>query len=253
MDYNPVNIVPEGEKQGDYFSTTIGPYDMWAIEYGYKPLSAVAGGEVAELKKIAARSGEPGLAFRHGRRHPRHRPRSAQRPLRPGQRPGRLRQVAGEAGRRKLAERRRRHDERRRRLSAGAAGVRHAAGAARRSDVRRSRYVGGLYVSRSHKGDGRRRSRSKSCRSSGSAKRSTLLEEQVFSDKPFNFPPELYNHLAASHWDHWGTQVVERGDYPAHDVILMWQDRIAEQAAVAADAGAAARQRAEGRRPMTMC
>ncbi len=39
MDYNPANIVPKGEKQGDYYSTTIGPYDMWAIEYGYKPLS----------------------------------------------------------------------------------------------------------------------------------------------------------------------------------------------------------------------
>ena len=61
-----------------------------------------------------------------------------------------------------------------------------------------------------------------------------LLEEQVFNDKPFNFPPELYNHLAASHWDHWGTQVVDRGDYPAHDVILMWQDRILDRAAVAA-------------------
>jgi len=54
----------------------------------------------------------------------------------------------------------------------------------------------------------------------------SLLEEQVFSDKPFSFPPDLYNHLAASQWEHWGTQVVERGDYPVHDIILMWQDRI---------------------------
>src|SRR5262249_50797345 len=27
MDYNPVNLAPKGTKQGDYFSTTIGPYD----------------------------------------------------------------------------------------------------------------------------------------------------------------------------------------------------------------------------------
>ena len=39
MDYAPANIVPKGVKQGDYYSTTIGPYDMWAIEYGYKPLA----------------------------------------------------------------------------------------------------------------------------------------------------------------------------------------------------------------------
>ena len=36
----------------------------------------------------------------------------------------------------------------------------------------------------------------------------------------------MYNQLAASHWDHWGTQPVERSDYPAHEVILLWQDRI---------------------------
>ena len=64
MDYNPVNIMPEGKKQGDFFSTTIGPYDMWAIEYGYKPLKGGSpDGERAELKKIASRSGEPGLGF----------------------------------------------------------------------------------------------------------------------------------------------------------------------------------------------
>lgn len=36
MDYIPVNInMEDGEIQGDYFMTGVGPYDMWAIEYGY--------------------------------------------------------------------------------------------------------------------------------------------------------------------------------------------------------------------------
>ena len=56
MDYNPINIAPKGQKQGDYASTTIGPYDYWAIEYAYKP---VEGNEEAELKKIAARLPTP--------------------------------------------------------------------------------------------------------------------------------------------------------------------------------------------------
>jgi hypothetical protein len=60
MDYNPINIAPKGQKQGDYASTTIGPYDYWAIEYAYKP---VTGSEEEELKKIAARSAQPDLAF----------------------------------------------------------------------------------------------------------------------------------------------------------------------------------------------
>ncbi len=36
MDYLPVNInMKDGEMQGDYAMIGIGPYDMWAIEYGY--------------------------------------------------------------------------------------------------------------------------------------------------------------------------------------------------------------------------
>ena len=60
MDYSPINIAPKGKKQGDYYSTTIGPYDYWAIEYAYKPID---GDEAAELKKIAARAPEHDLVY----------------------------------------------------------------------------------------------------------------------------------------------------------------------------------------------
>lgn len=60
MDYSPVNLAPKGKKQGDYYTTTLGPYDYWAIEYAYKPID---GNEEAELKKIAARAAEPELIF----------------------------------------------------------------------------------------------------------------------------------------------------------------------------------------------
>ncbi len=60
MDYNPINIVPKGQKQGDFMTTTIGPYDYWAIEYAYKE---VTGDEAAELKKVAARAPEHDLVF----------------------------------------------------------------------------------------------------------------------------------------------------------------------------------------------
>jgi hypothetical protein len=39
----------------------LGPYDYWAIEYAYKPLDRQA--EAAELRKIAARSGDAQLAY----------------------------------------------------------------------------------------------------------------------------------------------------------------------------------------------
>ncbi len=37
MDYNPVNISVDPEHQGDYWNTTVGPYDIWAIRYAYTP------------------------------------------------------------------------------------------------------------------------------------------------------------------------------------------------------------------------
>jgi len=61
MDYPAINIAMDKSKQGDYYTTMAGPYDMWAIEYGYTPFSE---GEEAEgLKKIISRSTDPKLTF----------------------------------------------------------------------------------------------------------------------------------------------------------------------------------------------
>lgn len=61
MDYPAVNIALDKSKQGDYYTTVVGPYDLWAIEYGYTPFAA--GEEDAGLRKIVSRSTEPQLAF----------------------------------------------------------------------------------------------------------------------------------------------------------------------------------------------
>ncbi len=37
MDYPTINLSKDPAKQGNYYSTTVGPYDKWIIEYGYKP------------------------------------------------------------------------------------------------------------------------------------------------------------------------------------------------------------------------
>lgn len=61
MDYAPANIVPEKDKQGIYYTQKLGPYDMWAIEYGYSHFEKSK--EKTELAKITARSTEDGHAF----------------------------------------------------------------------------------------------------------------------------------------------------------------------------------------------
>src|SRR4030095_13169472 len=61
MYYPAVNVSADRSKQGDYYTTKAGPYDVWAIEFGYTPFSPAE--EAAGLKKILSRSTEPGLLF----------------------------------------------------------------------------------------------------------------------------------------------------------------------------------------------
>ncbi|MFQ6607843.1 MAG: zinc-dependent metalloprotease [Fidelibacterota bacterium] len=63
MDYDPVNLNPDREKQGQYYSTKPGPYDLWAIEYGYSPALEDPEAEDARLREILSRSTEPALRF----------------------------------------------------------------------------------------------------------------------------------------------------------------------------------------------
>lgn len=61
MDYPAINVSSDRSKQGDYYTTKAGPYDLWAIEYGYTEFSEKD--EEAGLNKILSRSTDPQLAF----------------------------------------------------------------------------------------------------------------------------------------------------------------------------------------------
>lgn len=63
MDYFPVNIARKGRPQGPFYMTGIGPYDKWAIAFGYTPSLADPAAEAARANKLLARSTEPDLAF----------------------------------------------------------------------------------------------------------------------------------------------------------------------------------------------
>ncbi len=57
MEYSPINInVEDGPDQGDFTMMTIGPYDYWAIEYGYTT-------DESALPDILSRVNEPQLAY----------------------------------------------------------------------------------------------------------------------------------------------------------------------------------------------
>lgn len=63
MDYPAVNLHVDTARQGQYFTTRPGPYDLWAIEYGYSTALPDSAAEVGRLMSIAARSTQRELAF----------------------------------------------------------------------------------------------------------------------------------------------------------------------------------------------
>jgi hypothetical protein len=63
MDYEIVNIAKKGQEQGDYFSSRPGPYDFWAIQFGYAPSLSDPAAEKARVNALLARSTEPALVF----------------------------------------------------------------------------------------------------------------------------------------------------------------------------------------------
>ena len=221
MDYLPVNISPDGKKQGDFFSHTIGPYDLWAIEYGYKPdLSE------EELQKIASRQAEPALHYAtdEDTRGIDPDPLSnrfdlGKDPLQYCQRRVELIAKAWP----KLVER----------LVGEGDGYQRARrafnillGEHGQAMYFAARFVGGIHVHRDHKGDPNARPPFVVVPHKKQREALALLEKHVFGREAFQFPPELYNHLAPSFWRHWGTSLSTRPDYPVHETILLWQDRI---------------------------
>ena len=62
MDYTPVNLSFDPRKQGQYYSTVPGPYDDWAIEFGYSEFQKNSEREEA-LSNILSRSTSPELLF----------------------------------------------------------------------------------------------------------------------------------------------------------------------------------------------
>jgi hypothetical protein len=61
MDYSGVNLAKSKENQGLYYEVTPGPYDHWAIEFGYRVYNEQE--EEAALNQLLSNSGQPELAF----------------------------------------------------------------------------------------------------------------------------------------------------------------------------------------------
>lgn len=223
MDYSPSFIAPKGMTQTDYYTNTIGPYDIWAIQYGYTPLSGGTEGEQKELQKIASRSGEPALAYATDEDADTSAPDPLVNVFDLGNDPveyAKLRAKLVADALPTLVERvvKDGDDYSEARRAFGSLVFQYGKGA-----FYVARYIGGLNLSRSHKGDKDAKAPFNPIDVQKQRDALAFIEQHVLSEKPFQFPPEIYQYLAATNWDHWGMTTPTRKDYPIHDTVIRWQ------------------------------
>ena len=65
MEYSPINLWPRGTRQGGYFQTAFGPYDYYAIQYGYAPIQGAASpqAELPTLRRWATAWSRPDHSY----------------------------------------------------------------------------------------------------------------------------------------------------------------------------------------------
>ena len=228
MDYNPINISPKGKKQGDYASTTIGPYDYWAIDYAYKPIE---GDEAAELSRIAARSPEPDLTFASDEdMYLDDDPLINTYDL--GSDPmkfGQDRMALAADLLKNLDERVVKDGESWARLRSAFSVLFAQYGNAA---YMAAGYVGGQYVCRDFKGG--EKSRDPVTPVPGDKQREALqfLADNILSDKAFQFSPALLRRLTTEYWYHWGADSMFMSggvDYPIYTRVLAVQRIVLNQ------------------------
>jgi hypothetical protein len=224
MDYNPGMFAVEPEKQGNYVTTTVGPYDDWAIEYGYRATDEELKTEEDLLKAITSRCAEPGLAYATDEDTMFFAPDPLVNRFDNGDDPiafakQRMAMVA------KLMAN----------IEQWAVAEGESYNHLRKSfdmllyNINRgsrfaARYVGGQYVSRDHKGDPNARDPFVMVPAAKQREALEFLVENIFSDRAFQFSPELLNKLAAGRWRHWDSDAYDSmQEYPVHDRIAAIQ------------------------------
>jgi hypothetical protein len=232
MDYVPANIAAPGERQADYFPNRLGPYDNWAIDYGYAPLHAkTSAAELPALHKIAARSTEPGMAY------------------------GTDEDAAAPFG---LDPRIQRYDLSSDPLRFGAsqfavdehitANLTHPFRGDARSyqDLRQTlvtvlnndlqnisvaaRYIGGMYTSRSHRGQPGGAPPFAPVPRAEQKRAFDLLDRYVLSANALRVSPQLLDDVAPLRYGtDWSTNGTARTDFPMREIVARLQDEAISQ------------------------
>src|SRR5262249_20605541 len=229
MGYTPGNIAPKSGKQGQYWQTTLGPYDYWGIEYAYKPINAkTAEEEVPELQKIASRVADPKLAYGTDEDSFGNSPVGIN-PL------VNLWDMGADPikyydARIKLVKEHWKNIETKiEKPGNGYQTLRYSFNRGFNemilSLMNASKYIGGIYHHRDHIGDPGNRLPYEPVSAEQQRKALELLETDAFGKDAFDFSPTLLDKLAIDRLPCFGGQLfsVQRLDYPIHDQVIALQ------------------------------
>ncbi|MBW4689535.1 MAG: zinc-dependent metalloprotease [Komarekiella atlantica HA4396-MV6] len=230
MDYVPPNIAPQGTKQGDYFPTMVGPYDEWAIKYGYTQIQAAS--PIAEkpiLEEIAQQSYKPELSYStdedvYGLDPTADAWDNSGDVLLYSQWQLNNSRVMWERLNKRYPMDGESYSDLSERFST-------VLGNYFQQVYYTSKYIGGqsFYRVKASETLANRDRRLPFEPVPVAQQRQALetLQKYVFAEDALNFAPELLNKLAPSRWRHWGSNpLVGRLDYPIHDSVLFMQSAV---------------------------
>ena len=212
MDYLPTNIkVENGDVQGDYAMIGVGPYDMWAIEYGYTLKSK-------DLPKILERVAEPELAFcsdedTYGPDPLARRYDFGSNPIDYARDQVELAKIHRENILEKFVEDGEPWAKARR-------GYLLTLGLQVKSTSMMANWIGGSFVHRDKKGDPNGRDPIEVVPVEQQREALEFVVENAFSDESYGLTPELLTHMPGDHFADFFTQMENEHAWPVHDRVM---------------------------------
>jgi uncharacterized protein DUF4953/uncharacterized protein DUF5117/uncharacterized protein DUF5118 len=251
IDYNPPALALDPVRQGDYYASTIGSYDRWAISYGYAdvvtdPPAATTGKgggataavwtpevEINGLRAIASQAADPAHLYGTdedagfgglGLDPTVSRYDQTDDPL--GWARGRVALIDGL------------FDSLETRVVAPGQGYGRLRAAF--TDLLNDRwyalmvttkYLGGARTSRDHRGDPNARPAVVNVPATQQRAALAFLTDAAFGERAYRIPPALLTRLASERWMHWGATPGSDGrlDFPLHDLALTQQGSLLGQ------------------------
>jgi hypothetical protein len=196
MDYMPFNISALKTPGVDYFSRSVGPYDCWAIQYGYSPTQAATPqADGSRLQQIASHANEPGHAYQSDEIADQFDPTITRFDL--GANPLDYWQRMFDVSRYLLTTLPQREPKPGQNYFEFTKKFSRLLNMYARSAAITSRYVGGLHVRRVHKGDPGEKPSVEPISNEEQKRALSMLNSYVFSETAFAMPKSTYGKLSS--------------------------------------------------------